>query len=53
MKSCRCKTIQHKHGDNQCDNPATEIDGYCKECYDRAAEEFNEIKVPNYIPPRR
>lgn len=34
MEFCKCKTAQHKHEDNQCGNPAIEMDGYCKECHE-------------------
>jgi hypothetical protein len=36
---CVCTNDKHGHGE-RCDHEATETDGLCKECHDKALEEF-------------
>ncbi len=53
MKQCRCESTTHDHHPgNRCDKPATEEDGYCKDCHDLAAVEFDLAKsdLPD-LPP--
>ena len=53
IDKCQCKTIQHNHTGGQCNNSATESDKRCKECHDKAQEEFTKVEVPTYIPSRK
>lgn len=43
-EQCRCQTAEHGHPDNQCEKPATETDGYCKECHEKAAKEWSDTQ---------
>jgi hypothetical protein len=36
---CRCQSGNHGHKPGNCEQAATENDGYCKSCHDRAAKE--------------
>ena len=38
--TCRCRTATHGHAPGQCGRVATEPEGYCKYCHDRAAVEL-------------
>lgn len=51
---CRCLTVQHNHPNNECGKKVTEIDGLCKECHDKAADEQLKARpiLPD-IPPKR
>ena len=53
IDKCQCKTIQHNHTGGQCNNSATEADNLCKDCHDKAQEEFAKVEVPTYIPSRK
>ncbi len=54
MEICRCETQTHdNHKDKHCEAPATESDGLCKECSDKAGEEFFQAVPPiTELPPR-
>ena len=54
MKVCRCKDVNHSnHEGKHCDKPATENDGYCKECHNKAADEFFDANPESTdLPPR-
>jgi hypothetical protein len=49
---CRCVTVQHGHPGNQCPKAATERDGLCKECHDKAANEAFSAFPPTNQPIR-
>ena len=41
MATCRCTSLKHpEHLDRVCENLATEPDGYCRACHDRANQEW-------------
>ena len=53
MQICRCESLNHNnHKDKNCEEPATESDGLCKKCHDKAAEEFSKTVQPTNLPPR-
>jgi hypothetical protein len=39
-QKCQCGSATHGHPAGNCDNEATEKDGLCKHCHDRAVKEF-------------
>ena len=43
---CQCQSISHGHKPGDCEQPATEKDGYCKTCHDRALKEA--LEAMNY-----
>jgi hypothetical protein len=52
-EDCRCTSPNHEqHKDAVCSEPATEPDGYCRECHDLAAKEWEQSQ-PNLpdLPP--
>jgi hypothetical protein len=50
MATCRCTSLKHpEHLDRVCENLATESDGYCKICHDRAGQEWAQ-RQPNPPP---
>jgi hypothetical protein len=50
MATCRCTSLKHpEHLDRVCENLATESDGYCKVCHDRAGQEWAQ-RQPNPPP---
>ncbi len=51
-QKCKCATFHHdNHLKTSCEKPATEPDGYCKECHNKATDEFSKAKIPQYEPP--
>ena len=54
MEICRCESQNHSnHKDKNCEEPATEDDGYCKECHDKAADEFFDANPESTNQPPR
>ena len=55
MEICRCESLNHdNHKDKNCEQPATERDGLCKECHDEAREEFLQTtKGVTELPPSK
>jgi len=53
MEICRCENRNHdNHKDKNCEAPATESDGFCKECSDKAGEELSQTVQETNQPPR-
>jgi len=54
MEICRCESRNHdNHKDKNCEEPATESDGFCKECnLIKAAEELSQTEQPTNQRPR-
>lgn len=54
MAKCRCTTSTHGHP-VPCGREATEIDQMCKECHDKAVDEWatTKTKTSSGTPPGR
>jgi hypothetical protein len=42
-RKCRCPSESHGHNAGKCKGIATETDGLCELCHERAAEELSTI----------
>ena len=42
-RKCRCPSETHGHNAGKCKGIATESDGLCEPCHERAAEELSTI----------